>query len=83
MSLEIGVGYAAALLTTASFAPQVIKTVRTRDTSGISLSMYALFSCGVALWILYGVSIQSWPVIVANGITLALALVVLGYKLRE
>lgn len=77
------VGYAAAVLTTASFIPQAVQSWHSRDLSGISLSMYALFTLGVALWMLYGLFIGSWPVILANAITLALAGTVLVLKLRH
>ena len=77
------VGYAAAALTTASFIPQAVKSWSTRDLSGISLTMYALFTLGVALWMLYGLAIGSWPVIIANAVTLALAGTVLVLKLRH
>jgi len=76
-------GYLAATLTTVSFVPQVLKTLRTRDTRAISLGMYALFSLGVALWLVYGILIDAWPVIVANAITLALTSTVLWHKLAE
>lgn len=76
-------GYAAAALTTASFVPQALKSWSTRDLSGVSLSMYALFTLGVALWMLYGLAIGSWPVILANAVTLALAGTVLVLKLRH
>lgn len=77
------IGFTAAALTTISFVPQVVRTLRTRDTRAISLWMYALFSAGVALWGLYGWLIGSWPVIAANAITLVLASIVLWHKLRE
>lgn len=76
------VGYIAASLTTFSFLPQAIHTFRTRDVSGISLGMYSMFTTGVAMWLVYGVVLSSWPLIVANGITLALALCILVMKLR-
>ena len=76
-------GYAAAFLTTMAFVPQVVQNLRTRDTRAISLGMYLLFSLGVALWALYGLLLTAWPIILANGVTLLLALVVLGYKLTE
>lgn len=76
-------GYAAAALTTLSFVPQVIHTLRTRDTRAISLGMYALFSTGVALWLVYGITIGAWPVILANAVTLVLACTVLWHKLSE
>ncbi len=77
------IGYPAAILTTAAFVPQAWKSWRTRDLSGISLPMYALFSLGVALWLVYGVLIGSPPIIAANSITLMLAAVVLWLKLKE
>ncbi|WP_290870831.1 SemiSWEET family sugar transporter [Aquabacterium sp.] len=75
------IGTFAAALTTGSFLPQAWLTFRTRDVSGISLSMYSAFTSGVALWLLYGLSIGSWPVTIANAITLTLAMSILGMKL--
>ena len=75
------VGYAAAILTTISFLPQVWHTWRTRDVAGISLGMYVVFATGVFLWLAYGVMVGAWPIVVANGITLALALAILAMKL--
>ena len=74
-------GYAAASLTTLSFVPQAWHTFQTRDVSGISLSMYGAFTLGVLLWLVYGVMLGAWPVIVANLITLALATCILVMKL--
>lgn len=76
------IGFSAAFLTTASFVPQAWLTFRTRDVSGISLGMYSVFTVGVALWLLYGLSLGAWPVVVANAVTLALALSILVMKLR-
>lgn len=75
------IGGLAAMLTTASFVPQVWLTLRTRDVSGISLGMYSCFTLGVALWLVYGLSIGSLPVTIANCVTLTLALAILGMKL--
>ncbi len=74
-------GYPAAFHTTIAFVPQAWQSWRTRDLSGISLPMYALFTLGVALWLGYGLSIGSLPVIVANAVTLMLAAIVLGLKI--
>jgi len=74
-------GYAAATLTTLSFVPQAWHTFRTRDVRGISLGMYSAFTLGVALWLVYGVMLGAWPVIVANAITLALAAAILAMKI--
>ena len=76
------IGYPAAFLTTVAFVPQAWKSWRTRDLSGISLPMYALFTLGVALWLAYGVLLGSVPIMLGNGITLALASVVLILKIR-
>ncbi|HTJ14850.1 MAG TPA: SemiSWEET transporter [Dinghuibacter sp.] len=76
------VGLAAAFCTTISFLPQAIKTIRTKDTASISLSMYALFTLGTLLWFIYGLWSLNLPVYVANGVTLVFAMIILGYKLR-
>jgi MtN3 and saliva related transmembrane protein len=76
-------GYPAAFLTTIAFVPQALHSWRTRDLSGISLPMYAMFTLGVALWLGYGLVIGSLPVITANAITLVLASVVLWLKILE
>ena len=75
-------GYLAAVLTTISFVPQVWHTYRTRDVSGISLGMYVVFATGVFLWLLYGLMLDAWPIVVANAITLALAIAILAMKLK-
>jgi MtN3 and saliva related transmembrane protein len=74
-------GYAAATLTTAAFVPQVRHTLRTRDVSGISTGMYAVFTTGIALWLLYGLAVRAWPIVLANAITLGLAATILVLKL--
>ncbi|MEM9937480.1 MAG: SemiSWEET transporter [Pseudomonadota bacterium] len=76
------IGLIAAILTTASFVPQAIMVVRTRDTAGISLVMYIMFTIGVAGWTSYGLMIGSVPVIAANVVTLVLATIILVMKLR-
>lgn len=76
------IGSVAAALTTLSFVPQAFKTFQTRDVSGISLGMYTAFTLGVALWLVYGVLIGAWPIIIANAVTLLLALAILVMKLR-
>lgn len=75
-------GACAAALTTLSFVPQALLTLRTRDVTGISLGMYAAFTLGVALWLAYGLLLMQWPIIVANALTLLLAATILGVKLQ-
>jgi MtN3 and saliva related transmembrane protein len=76
------VGSLAAILTTASFLPQVWHTYRTRDVGGISLGMYTVFATGVFLWLVYGLMLGAWPVVAANAITFALAVAILAMKIR-
>ena len=77
------IGYLAACLTTFSFLVQAIKSWKTKDLSGISLGMYTMFASGVALWLAYGIAIDSMPLIVTNTLTLAFALSILFMKIRE
>lgn len=84
MSLALAdwVGFGAATLTTMSFLPQAWLSFKTRDVSGISLGMYSVFTVGVALWLAYGVMLGAWPIVLANAVTLALAISILAMKLR-
>ncbi len=74
-------GYVAATLTTVSFLPQAILTIRTRDTDGLSLSMYSTFTLGVLGWLVYGIFLKNNVIIVANTITLFLAFLILSFKI--
>jgi MtN3 and saliva related transmembrane protein len=76
------VGGLAGTLTTIAFVPQVIKTWRSGSAEDISLFMFLLFSTGVLLWLIYGIAIQSVPVVAANSITLLLAISILLLKIR-
>ena len=82
MNLITVTGFIAAALTTASFLPQAIKTVRTKNTSSISLSMYSLFTLGTLLWLLFGILSNNMPITVANAVTLVFAIIILFYKLK-
>jgi MtN3 and saliva related transmembrane protein len=82
LDLATVIGYLAAFGTTVSFLPQAIKTIKTKNTSGISLYMYALFTMGTLFWLTYGLMIHQLPVIVANAVTFTFACVILGYKLK-
>lgn len=74
-------GLIAGLFTTIAFVPQVVKIWKSKHAHDVSLAMFAIFSAGVALWIVYGFVIDSLPVILANSVTFALALAVLILKL--
>jgi MtN3 and saliva related transmembrane protein len=73
----------AGILTTISFLPQVMRSWKTRDLAGVSLTMYSLFVLGVALWLAYGILLGSIPIILANAVTLVLAGIVLILKLNH
>jgi MtN3 and saliva related transmembrane protein len=80
--MEIWVSALAATLTTAAFVPQALHIIRHKETKAISLIMYVAFATGVAFWMLFGVMIGNWPIIVSNGITLLLALAIIAMKLK-
>ncbi|MFM7435841.1 MAG: SemiSWEET family sugar transporter [Vulcanococcus sp.] len=74
-------GYVAAILTTSSFFPQAVQTLRTRDTAGISLGMYVMFTSGVVIWALFGLITGDGPVLVSNLITALPAGLILHRKI--
>lgn len=74
-------GYVAATLTTVSFLPQAILTIRTRDTDGLSLSMYGTFTLGVLGWLIYGILLKNNVIVIANSVTLFLATLILSFKI--
>lgn len=76
------IGNIAALLTTASFLPQAIKTIRTKDTASLSLPMYLLFVTGVTLWLVYGTMNNQMPIIIGNLVTLILAGIILAFMIK-
>ena len=75
-------GFVAGALTTVSFWPQLWKTWRTKSAGDVSLGTLLTFSVGVLLWLLYGVLLEAWPIIVTNMITVLLTLTILILKLR-
>jgi len=76
------IGLIAAFLTTLSFVPQAVHIVRTGQTEGISLIMYAMFTAGIAVWLAYGILLGSLPIILSNVVTLGLALIILTLKAK-
>ncbi len=74
------VSYVAATLTTVAFLPQAVMTIRTRDTSGISLGMYVMFTVGVNCWLVYGLATGQWSIVVSNAITSGFAITILCFK---
>ncbi len=82
MEINIIIGLAAAFCTTFSFLPQAIKVIKTKQTKDLSLVMYSVFTTGVLLWLMYGISVNDIPLIIANSITLIFALIILIMKIR-
>ncbi|MHB1173614.1 MAG: SemiSWEET transporter [Sulfuriferula sp.] len=82
MFLHDWIGLVAGTLTTVAFIPQVIKIWRSKKADDISVSMFLIFTVGVALWMIYGIQIASLPVMLANAVTMMLALVILILKYR-
>lgn len=76
------IGYLAGILTTACYVPQALHVIVSRRTEGISLLAYSLLFTGILLWLVYGILISSWPIILANGITLPLLATILVMKLK-
>jgi len=76
------IGLAAGIMTTAAFAPQAVKAWRTRQTRDISLGMFSILCFGIILWLVYGVMKNDLPLVLANGVTLVLAGIILGLKLK-
>jgi MtN3 and saliva related transmembrane protein len=76
------IGYAAAICTTVSHVPQLMRVWRTRSTKDVSLRMFAILAAGLALWTAFGILTGSMPIIVANALSFVLASTILGFKLR-
>ena len=83
MDFYEALGMVAAVLTTASFLPQVYKTWKTKDTQSLSLTMYVCFFIGIVLWLIYGIHIDSLPMILANGITVVSTFILIVLKLKH
>ena len=75
-------GLVAGFFTTVALLPQVVKVLVTRRTSDLSLMMYCIMLTGISLWLIYGIIIEDLPLIIANGISVFLAAIVLGFKLK-
>jgi MtN3 and saliva related transmembrane protein len=76
------IGMAAAVLTTAAFAPQAFKAWQSRSTKDVSLAMFTMMVAGIILWLVYGILINDIPLIAANAVTLVLAGAILVAKIR-
>ena len=82
MDFISAVGIIAAVCTTISFLPQMIKIIKTKNTQGLSWSMYFVFTLGIFLWLVYGIFIKNIPIIAANVITLFFTSIILALKIK-
>ena len=82
MNLEY-LGYVAGFCTTISFLPQAIKTIRSGDTASLSLVTYSLFTVGLILWTVYGVTVGDNSIVVANVVTTVFAAIILFSKIKN
>ena len=82
MNYEL-IGYSAAFLTTASYIPQAVKTIRDKDTKSLSLAMYIVVTLGLFLWLVYGILTGSNPLIASNTVSLLLAVIILIMKIKH
>jgi MtN3 and saliva related transmembrane protein len=74
-------GFIAAICTTSSFVPQVVKILKTKSTKDISLMMYSVLATGVLLWMIYGILIKEIPIIAANAVGFVLVGTILACKI--
>lgn len=77
------IGAIAAILSTISFIPQATKTIKTKDTSGLSIGMYTLFASSLVFWLLYGFAIDSISIYVSNAIVLFFVSIILFYLIKD
>ena len=82
MNIEI-LGFLAAILTTSAYLPQVYKIWKTKNTESVSLTMYLVMFLGVFLWLIYSLFIKSFPLIIANTLTLLIILIILYFKINS
>ncbi len=81
--MELDIGFIAGLFTTFAYAPQLWKAARSGSTGDLSLVMYLCMTFGVLLWIVYGIQIGSWPVIVWNIVTIAMTATIVVLRIRH
>jgi len=80
--MDLILGYLAAFCTTAAFIPQALKVYKSKHTKDISIGMFSLMNVGIVLWLIYGLLITSYPIIIANSVTIIFAMYILITKIR-
>lgn len=81
--MDIYFGYLAGFLTTIAFVPQVIKVYKTNKTQDLSILTFSTFTLGVLCWLVYGLYLNSYPMIIANIVTFVLAMYIFIKILRN
>jgi MtN3 and saliva related transmembrane protein len=76
------IGMAAATLCALSFVPQIIKIYKTKTTRDLSVVTFLFFMLGVILWLIYGLMIKEFPIIIANSLTLIFIFIIIAMKLK-
>ena len=82
MNLVDFIGYSAAIIAALIFLPQVIHTVKTKDTKGLSLITYVLLTVSNSLWLTYGILTNDYAIIFAQACLWPMGVVILGYKIK-
>lgn len=75
-------GIIAGTLTTISFLPQLVKIVKNKSAKDVSLLMFLIFTVGIFLWLVYGILTLTLAIIIANSVTIILALSILILKIK-
>jgi MtN3 and saliva related transmembrane protein len=83
MGLTDIIGLLAGTLTTIAFLPQVLKTWKSKSAKDLSLFMFSIFNIGIVLWLIYGILLNEFPMILANGFTFLLSSFILYFKIRH
>jgi MtN3 and saliva related transmembrane protein len=83
MQLSTIIGSAAAFCTTISYVPQIMKCRDTSSARDLSLRTYLILSCGIAMWVVYGVFQSDAVLITANSISLAFLVIILYFRITR
>ena len=82
MTIVDCIGLAAGFCTTTSFLPQIIRILRTKSAEDVSVFMIVILLAGIALWLAYGIATAKIPIIISNGVTFILVVILLLCKIR-
>ena len=74
-------GYTASICMILGYLPQAIVTIRTRDTDGIALPTFCMLGSGSVFFVVQGIMLQNWPLVITNVITTICSVIIFGIKL--